>query len=307
MRRRLAPACLVLLAVLAPAAHAGTLTMDGTTAVYSADAGETNELDAQIDDYGTVQLSDRNPVRTSGVAGCSGAGTSIDCGLQASALRIDLGDGDDTASVTGSDGMALTVAGGDGDDTLTVQGTPVRVAGDAGDDLLDVTGANAKFAGGPGDDLVRNHSKASVDCAGGGTDRAFNPLQLTRLGCLPPPPMKLSIPKRQTISSFVTFGFLFSAGCSRPCAIRWALTADKATRRFMHTGTKALVASGEPVDEVGYPDLSGPGAHKVRAVIPSPATRRALKKATRLGMTLELTGNDGISPLRPVRKKLILR
>src|SRR3954469_23100782 len=118
MRRRLAPAFLVVFGALAPVAHAGTLTMDGTTAIYMAAAGETNEVDAQIDDAGAVQLTDRNPVRTSGLPSCSGAGASIDCALQASGLQIDLGEGDDTASVTGSDGMALTVAGGDGDDAL---------------------------------------------------------------------------------------------------------------------------------------------------------------------------------------------
>src|SRR3954452_12275719 len=117
MRRRLASACLVVFAVFAGAAHAGTLTMDGTTTVYTAAAGETNEVDAQIDDAGAVQISDRNPVRASGIPSCSGAGTALDCALQASGLQIDLGDGDDTASVTGADGMSLAVTGGDGDDT----------------------------------------------------------------------------------------------------------------------------------------------------------------------------------------------
>ena len=306
MLRRLAPACVAVFAVLVPAANAGTVTMDGTVAVYTSDAGETNELDAQIDDYGTVQISDRNPVRPSGIPGCTGTGGSLDCALNASGLRIDLGDQDDKATVTGSDGMALTVAGGDGDDTLTVTGTPARVLGGAGDDLLDVTGANATFAGGPGDDLLMNRSKATVDCAGGGLDRAFKPLVLTRTGCLPPPPIKVAVKKRQTVDSFVALGLQFSAGCSRPCAIRWVLRPDKATRRLVHTGTPFLASSGEPVDEAGYPDLAPAGLHRERTVLPGPATKHALKRTTRVGATLELSGSDGISPLRAKRVRIVL-
>lgn len=306
MPRRLAPALLALLA-LAPGAHAGTITMDGTTAVYSADPGETNEVDAQLDDYGSLQLSDRNPVRVSGVPTCLAAGTAIDCALNASALRMDLGTGDDKATVTAADGDTVTIAGGDGDDILTVQGTPVRLDGGPGDDLLDVTGANPSFAGGAGDDLIMNRSKATLDCAGGGADRAFNPLVLTRTGCAPAPPIKVAIQKKQTIDSFLTLGFLFQAGCSRPCAIRWGLRPDKATQRLSHTGSQFLVSSGEPVDEAGYPDLAPKGLHRERAVIPGPATRRALRKAKRVGMTLELSGSDGVTPLPAKRIKLTLR
>jgi hypothetical protein len=307
MLRRLAPAFVAVFALLAPAAHAGTVTMDGTVAVYTADPGETNELDAQTDDYGTVPLSERNRVKPSGIPGCTGSGPSLDCALNASGLRIDLGDQDDKASVTGSDGQALTVDGGDGDDTLTITGAPVRALGGAGDDLLDMTGANAAFAGGPGNDLLMNRSKASVDCAGGGVDKAFKPLVLTRTGCLPPAPIKIAVKKRQTINSFIVLGLQFSAGCSRPCAIRWVLRPDNATRRLLHTGTPFFASSGEPVDEAGYPDLAPPGLHRERSVLLGPATKHAIKRAARIGMTLELSGSDGITPLQPRKIKLTLR
>jgi hypothetical protein len=306
MHRRLAPA-LVLLLAFAPAAHAGTLTMDGTTAVFTAAPGEVNELDGQVDDYGSVQLSDRNPVRSQNISSCNGIGMTIECALNATALRVELGDQDDKASITAPDATPVTISGGDGDDELTASGTPVRLLGDAGDDLLHANGKNAAFAGGPGTDLIMNRSKSTVDCAGGGLDRAFKPDVLTRLGCAAAPRIKASLVKRQTISSFVTLGLRFSAGCPRPCAIKWGLRPDAATRKLVHSHGQFLVASGLPLDEGGYPELAPAGPHTERAIIPGPATRRAFKKADRIGMTLEVSGTDGLALLRPLRVKITLR
>ena len=280
--------------------------MDGTTAVFTAAPGEVNTLEGQVDDYGSVQLTDRNPIRAQGIAGCTGASTQIDCALSATGLRVDLGDLDDTANLTAPDATPLTIAGGDGDDELTASGTPIKLLGDGGDDLLDATGRNAAFGGGEGSDLIMNRAKASVDCTGGGLDRAFKPASLTRVACPAVPRIALKPAKRQTISSFLTLGLRFSAGCSRPCAVAWALRPDKATRRLMHHGGAFLVSAAVPVDETGYPDLVD-GIHPVRAVVPGPATRRALKKAERVGMTLELSGTDGLALLKPMRVKITLR
>ena len=307
MHRRLALACAALLSLaLVPAAQAGTLTMDGTTAVFTAGAGEVNELEGQVDDYGSVQLTDRNPIRSEGIPNCTGAGTMIDCSLNATGLRVGLGDQDDKANITAPDATPVTISGGDGDDELTASGTPLRLLGDAGDDLLDATGKNAAFSGGAGTDLIMNRSKSTVDCAGGGVDRAFRPDLLARVACPAAPRIAATLEKRQTIDSFLTVGLRFAAGCARPCAVRWALRPDNATRRLMHSHGPFLVAAGLPVDEAGYPDLAPAGAHAVRAVVPGPATRRALKNAKRVGMTLELSGTDGLALLRPVRVKIAL-
>jgi hypothetical protein len=307
MHRRLAPVGATLLALaLVPAARAGTLTMEGTTAVFTAGAGEVNTLEGQLDDYGSVQLTDRNPIRAQGIANCTGANTQIDCALNATGLRIELGDQDDTANITAPDATPVTISGGDGDDELTASGTPVKLLGDAGDDLLDATGKNASYAGGDGSDLIMNREKASVDCTGGGLDRAFKPASLTRVACPAVPRVAPKLEKRQTIDSFLTVGLRFSADCSRPCAVAWALRPDQATRRLMHYGGAFLVSAGVPLDEAGYPDLVA-GTHPVRAIVPGPATRRALKKAKRIGMTLELSGTDGLALLRPVRVKITLR
>src|SRR4051794_16598456 len=308
MHRRLAPACLAVVALaLAPSAYAGTLTMDGTTAVYTAAPGEVNELDGQVDDYGSVQLTDRNPIRSEGIPNCSGAGTMIDCALNATGLRMELGDQDDKATITAPDATPVTIAGGDGDDELTATGTPIRLLGGDGDDLLDATGRNATFGGGPGTDLIMNRSKATVDCTGGGIDRAFNPATLVRTSCPAAPRISVKLEKRQTITSFLTVGLRFSAGCARPCAIKWGLRPDKATKRLMHSHSQFLVGNGTPLDEAGYPDLAAAGPHAIRAIVPGPATRRALKNADRVGMTLELSGTDGLALLRPLRVKITLR
>jgi hypothetical protein len=307
MHHRLAPVCATLLALaLVPAAQAGTLTMDGTTAVFTAAPGEVNTLEGQVDDYGSVQLTDRNPIRSQGIANCTGANTQIDCALNATGLRVELGDQDDTANLTAPDATPLTISGGDGDDELTASGTPIKLLGDAGDDLLDATGKNATFAGGEGSDLIMNRSKSTVDCTGGGIDRAFKPDVLSRVACPAVPRIAVKLEKRQTINSFLTVGLRFSAGCARPCAVKWALRPDAATRKLMHSHGQFLVSAGLPVDEAGYPDVVA-GTHPVRAIVPGPATRRALKKAERVGMTLELSGTDGLALLKPMRVKITLR
>jgi hypothetical protein len=280
--------------------------MDGTTAVFTAAPGEVNTLEGQVDDYGSVQLTDRNPIRSQGIANCTGSSTQIDCALNATGLRVELGDQDDTATLTAPDATPVTISGGDGDDELTASGTPIKLLGDGGDDLLDATGKSASYAGGEGSDLIMNRAKASVDCTGGGIDRAFKPDALTRIACPPVPRIAVKLDKRQTIASFLTLGLRFSAGCSRPCAVAWALRPDKPTRRLMHYGGAFLVSAGVPLDEAGYADVVS-GTHPVRAVVPGPATRRALKKAERIGMTLELSGTDGLALLRPVRMKITLR
>ena len=307
MHRRLAPACAALVALaFVPAAHAGTLTMEDSTAVFTAVPGEVNEIDAEVDDSGSLTLTDRNTVRAQGIPGCvAGASTMVSCALNATALRIELGDQDDKATVTAPDATPITISGGDGDDELTATGTPIRLLGDAGDDLLDATGKNAAYAGGIGNDLIMNRAKSSVDCTGGGIDRAFKPDALTRIACPPSPRIAVKVVKRQTIDSFLSLGLRFSAGCARPCSFSWGLRPDKATRKLVHSHGTYLVSRGLPLDEAGYPDTEA-GLHPGRAVVPGPATRRALKKATRVGMTLELAGTDGLAVLKPLRVKITL-
>ena len=308
--RRLAPACLATIVIaalaFAPSAGAGTVEMAGTTAVFTAALGELNDVDAELTDDGSLQLSDTNPVRVSGNPSCLASGSTIDCSLGATALRLELGDGDDRARVTGADTMPLTVDGGDGEDELTVTGEPVTLIGGSGDDLLDATGLGLKFAGGPGNDLIRNRAAASVDCTGGGLDRAFRPQQLKLSGCPAPARVKAKVPKGQTLASLLTVGLEFSATCSRPCAIGYALVPDKATRKALHN-SRYIVASQWPADAAGYPDLAPAGQRNLRTRSPVAAIRKALKRAGKASMTLELTATDGLAVPRPTRVKVILR
>jgi hypothetical protein len=294
--------------VIATPAQAASVSMAGTTAVFTAAPGELNDVDARLNDDGSVQIADRNnPVRTSGIPGCQGSGQSIDCMLAATALVVELGDGDDKALAEADGSMPLTVSGGDGDDELTGRGDAVTLNGGAGDDFMEGLGRNPLFAGGTGSDLFANHAPATVDCAGGGVDRGFIPAKLTLRGCPAPPACKVKVAKGQTIKSFVTFGLDFAVTCARAAAIRWTATPDKATRRFMHTASKYLAANQPPVDEGGYPLLAPAGKQSIAGRVNGVSTRKALLRARKVVMTLEAGGTDGLALLRPTRVRVTLR
>lgn len=278
-------------------AGAAVVTLDGGTAVFTAAPGEVNDVEGQLNEDGSLQISDaNNPVRTSGIPGCQGSGQSIDCLLAATALVVDLGDGDDKASVTADGSMPLTILGGDGEDQLTGTGDAVKLAGGAGDDLLDASGARPSFSGGAGDDLFANHAGAKADCNGGGSDRALIPAKLTLAGCAAPMKCKVKLAKGQTLKSFVAFGLAFTATCPRPAAISWTL----------NSGAKLVGTRNWPADEGGYPLLS-PGSQSIKALVGGASARKALLRGKKATVTLGVSGTDGLALLRPVRVRVKLR
>jgi hypothetical protein len=170
-RRRATGAVTLALAALAaaPAAHAATITYDGDTLVYTAAAGERNDMivgpsSAYAE---AIQLGDSAPVSFPDGSCVQGDGW-LHCAAPA-AVRVDLGDNDDTFSFA-SGGAALpnavTVAGGPGRDTLRglEQGTSPTLDGGPGDDVLDGKGAAETLQGGDGNDTLTGR---------GGADRLF--------------------------------------------------------------------------------------------------------------------------------------
>jgi hypothetical protein len=149
---------LALLAAGAPAASAATAGVAGTgggVVDYAAAPGEANALRASAAGA-TITLTD--PGATIAVrTGCQAVDQhTVTCA--GSALSAALGDGADSATVTG--GLPAHLDGGAGADTLT--------GGSAGDAIEGGPGADV-LAGGPGADRISGDGPALV--AGGGDDR----------------------------------------------------------------------------------------------------------------------------------------
>jgi hypothetical protein len=170
-RRRAIAAVPLALAALAgvPAAHAATITYDGDTLVYTAAAGERNDMIlGPSAAYGqAIQLGDSAPVSFPDGSCVQGDGW-LHCAAPA-AVRIDLGDNNDTfAFASGGAPLpnAVSVAGGPGADTLRglEQGTGPTLDGGPGDAVLEGKGAGETLQGGDGNDTLTGR---------GGADRLF--------------------------------------------------------------------------------------------------------------------------------------
>jgi hypothetical protein len=160
-RGRVLAACVVpaavLAAALAPAAGAATVTREADgTLVYTAAPGEVNRT--------LVQASSSFPGQMWFHESSASFSTDVPagCELQAESfwvacpspprIRVDLGDGDDTSTVSDELDAPVVIAGGDGADAL--QGADAA-------DMLD---------GGPGDDRIDGLDGADVLLGGDGAD-----------------------------------------------------------------------------------------------------------------------------------------
>ena len=207
--RRLVP-LLTVLAALAAAGPAAAATVSSRSEEtdddegihilwaikFTAAPGEANKVTAEIKD-GALSIADTGAPLTAGT-GCTAAAGAVRCNAPkdyAQAIgSIDLGDGEDTITVAGSqdnltvlggpgaDQIKATIAeGGDGNDALD----GARLTGDAGDDTLLTTsmaeggdGADVlvgrsgaqELAGGPGDDRLSGGAGADTLTGGGGRD-----------------------------------------------------------------------------------------------------------------------------------------
>ena len=82
-------------------------------------------------------------------------------------IKVDLGDLDDTATV--SAGVGVRLSGGDGDDVLTGGNGGDKLIGGAGDDRLVGGDGTDELSGGPGDDVIdaRDGTEDDIDCGDG--------------------------------------------------------------------------------------------------------------------------------------------
>src|SRR3954454_4433829 len=134
------------LALQAPIAFAGSVSISAGTLTVTAAPGETNRTNvAFADDRNEYIVSDSVPL--SAGAGCTQSGRGVTCpGSGIAAVLIDLGDGDDQGDAAGGP-APITMHGGPGNDELDGIGT---FFGDEGDDYLVGGDQPDVFSGGAG-------------------------------------------------------------------------------------------------------------------------------------------------------------
>ena len=182
-RGRLLAACVVptalLAAALAPAAGAATITREADgTLVYTAAPGEVNRT--------LVQASSSFPGQMWFHESSARFSTDIPagCGLQAGSfwvacpspprIRVDLGDGDDTSTVSDEVDAPVAIAGGDGADAFQGADAADVLDGGPGDDRIDGLAGADVLLGADGADTVDGSGGADrID--GGAGDDALRP------------------------------------------------------------------------------------------------------------------------------------
>ena len=156
LRTRVLIALLFTFVAAAPA-RAADVDYDGGGLTIRGTPGESSRFTVQFNPNVSVTVHDESGGIRPGL-GCLGTGRDVTCGLLGPqcypcSARIDLGDGDDTLTLSG-----------------TSQKGPFRVDAGPGDDVVHIVGdANAIVKGGPGRDTLRADAISELD-GGDGPD-----------------------------------------------------------------------------------------------------------------------------------------
>jgi hypothetical protein len=167
---------LAALAVAAPAANASTVGFAPDGALTVTAGPESNAIGIQSeDDSSRVRIYEGKPGLTvTAPPQCDALGDDfVSCPLPAAGVRVDLGGGDDSGSI--SDGLAnvpMSIAGGDGDDRLqaSLDGQPTTLDGGPGNDQLHGGPGTDTLVGGDGDDTLEGRAGADHLDGGAGDD-----------------------------------------------------------------------------------------------------------------------------------------
>jgi hypothetical protein len=155
-------------------ASASSVSVSGTTLVYDAGPGETNNLAVSCAPTECV-VADPTAAITAG-PGCSASGTGHTCAAAGlTSIQVALRDGDDVASQDpgGTAQLPMTADGGDGADTIAGGAGGDTLIGGDGPDGMDGLGEADLVAGGPADDVVEGGPGEDSLRGGCGNDRLF--------------------------------------------------------------------------------------------------------------------------------------
>lgn len=190
----------VAVGALAPAAGAATVSVVNGTAVFTAAAGEANNLTVTGVPDGPAHLAFRDRASLVAGDGCTQVAAGVDCPEPEKgtlALVVRAGDGDDVVTVLDPlRSRVVTVYGQDGNDTVFVGiriGGPTTIDGGRGNDTLSASMDDNEYPvlrGGAGQDvLTLGQTAGGTEYGGSGDDHlvyASSVLQAPLGSVLPP-------------------------------------------------------------------------------------------------------------------------
>jgi hypothetical protein len=175
MRRALLLALLLVIAVPAGASAATVVRQGVGTLVYTASAGSVkNHVGVQgSDDDSTITFYTSAGDPMNAPAGCAPSdlygGDVVTCAMP-SAIRVELGAGDDDANVSDGIPVPVTLSGGPGADWLEAADEPGVLDGGPGEDKLTGGEGDDVLRGGDGNDTIEGKDGADRIDAGAGDD-----------------------------------------------------------------------------------------------------------------------------------------
>jgi hypothetical protein len=321
---------LVALWLLAPAAQAGTASIDGATARFIAAPGEANQLGVEYSpDLGAYTFRDTGAPVSAG-PGCTVSGGEARCpaaGL--TAVDVELGDRDDAGSATppfplplvvhggpgkddldgvgslfgdagadqlnAGDGSGFVLDGGPGPDELFGRGGNDTLIGGDGDDHLTDSGGTDLFVGGLGLDRIETtDSLDTVDCQGR-DDEAVKPGTKVTLKDCPGTPALTVAAKHVSVKQFLAKGLPISITCDHACAAGYDLRPTKAILPYFHGGGSTLAHRAVALDREGFYKAAA-GPQRLQVVIGGSATRKGLGHLHRFTVTLVVAAFSRVGP-----------
>lgn len=299
----IAPLIAVAFAAAGDDAWASTLSKSGTTLVYTAAPGETNDVSISAGGgyYNVLNRGSDTLTLDPSTGDCESSCPAPDI----TAVSVDLGDGND--KYTGGGTAAHTINGGDGDDTIfsahaTMHGGPGNdlLRGGIGPNLLD---------GGPGDDQLDPFGDDTIDCSGGGNDVMLEPASPTMkfVNCGSGPNVTISV-SRVKLGKFLRGGQTVTITCDKPCALTWAMGgADRKTKSRVHTGCACIARHLYSTTPDGHLRFAPPGPQTFNVKVLGTATKKALRKARTIKILLKVTVQDSLGIQRRLSKTFVVK
>jgi hemolysin type calcium-binding protein len=308
MRLHLAVTALILLAITPAVADAGTVSRSGSSLVYTAAAGEANNLIVSGRGGSAFTFLDQQAaVAADPSSGCTVTGTRVSCPSGGvSGVSVLVGDGNDAVSATLD--IPVSIDGGDGDDVLKGGRTDDVLQGGNGNDTLYGFEGSDRYVGGAGGDTVDSVGGGTdtLDCTGGGLDKVQRD-QVDKLANCSGPGASLSVAAPK-LRKFVKRGLRFSVNCAEPCAVAWQLVAaDRRTRKPIRRNSGLLSRDVYSLDPDGFPVLSGAGPHPFTATALGKATKKGLGRLRKAKVKLTVVVVNSASAEQTLTKTLTLK